>query len=108
MAISIELPPDIESLLTTQYSDLAQAAKEALTVEAYRSGKFGISTVRRILGFETRWEAEQWLADRHVPINYGPEDLEADRRTLDRVLGGNVAFVATAEGDPLGRPRREK
>jgi len=87
MAISINLPPDVEHLLTAQYGDLAQAAKEALAIEAYRSGKFGIGVLRRLLGFGTRWEAEQWLNARHVPINYGPEELEADRQTLDRLLG---------------------
>ena len=87
MGIFIELPPDIEDLLAAHYGDLAQAAKEALAVEGYRSGKFGTSAVRRILGLATRWEAERWLADRQVPIKYGPEELEADRRTLDHLLG---------------------
>jgi len=87
MAITFEIPADIESQLATQFADVAQAAKEAFVVEGYRAGKFGISTVRRILGFETRWEAERWLSDRHVPINYTCEDLEADRQTLNRVLG---------------------
>ncbi len=87
MAVTFDLPPDIETHLAAAYGDLGQAAKEALVVEGYRSGRLGIGAVRRILGFETRWEAEQWLAARRVPINYGSEDLEADRRTLDRVLG---------------------
>jgi hypothetical protein len=87
MAISIDLPPDIETLLATQYGDLARAAKESLAVEAYRSGKLGVNGVRRVLGFQTRWQAEQWLHDRHVPINYGLDELESDRRTLDRLLG---------------------
>jgi predicted HTH domain antitoxin len=86
MAICIELPADVEDLLASQYADLAQAAKEALAIDGYRSGKFGVSTLRRILGFQTRWEAEQWLAQRRVPMNYTVEDLEADRRTLDRLL----------------------
>ena len=63
MTISFDLPPDVQSLLTEQFDDLSQAAKEAFAVEGYRTRKFGVSTVRRILGFETRWDAERWLAE---------------------------------------------
>jgi hypothetical protein len=87
MAISFDLPPDVQSLLTEQFDDLSQAAKEAFAIEGYRTRKFGVSTVRRILGFETRSDAEQWLAKHDVAMNYTREDLEADRRTLDGVLG---------------------
>jgi predicted HTH domain antitoxin len=87
MVISFDVPSDIESLLVAQFRDPGQAAKEALAIEGYRSGKFGVSTVRRILGFETRWEAEEWLFRHRVSINYGSEDLEADRRTLSQLLG---------------------
>lgn len=87
MAISFQLPSDVETELASQFEDVSQAAKEAFVIEGYRSGKFGISMVRRILAVETRWEAERWLAERRVPFSYGPEDLSADRATLTRVLG---------------------
>jgi len=90
MAITFDVTPDLEHLLTARFPDPGQAAKEALTIEGYRTGKFGVSTVRRLLGLETRADAERWLYERHVPINYRPEDLEADRRTLDGLLGENV------------------
>jgi len=89
MHISFDLPADVEQQLAASFEDLERAAKEAFVVEGYRQRKFGIATVRRALGFETRWDAEQWLAQRNVPTNYTPEDLEADRQTLDRLLGGN-------------------
>jgi len=89
MAISFNLPSDVEKNLAARLGDLGQAAKEAFVIEGYRSGRFGISIVRRLLGFETRWEAEQWLSGHDVPINYTPEDLEADRQTLNRLLGGS-------------------
>ena len=87
MAISFDLPADMEEQLAACFGDVGQAAKEALVIEGYRQGKFGTSTVRRLLGLETRWEAERWLADRGVPMNYTPEDLQTDRQTLDRLFG---------------------
>jgi hypothetical protein len=86
MPISFDLPPDVQSLLASQFDDLSQAAKEAFAIEGYRTRKFGLTTVRRILGFETRWDAEKWLTEHDVPMNYTCDDLEADRETLDRVL----------------------
>lgn len=87
MAISFSLPSDVEENLAARLGDLGQAAKEAFVIEGYRRGRFGISVVRRLLGLETRWEAQQWLSRHDVAINYTPEDLEADRQTLNRLLG---------------------
>jgi predicted HTH domain antitoxin len=61
---------------------LGQAAKEALAVQGYSQRKFGISTFRRLLGFETRWEAEKWLSERGIAKNYSVADFKADCETL--------------------------
>ncbi len=87
MPISFDVPSDIEKSLATRFSDLGQAAKEAFVIEGYRNGRFGISMVRRLLCLETRWDAERWLSEHHVPMNYTPEDLEADCRTLNHLFG---------------------
>jgi len=87
MIISFDLPSDIEQDLAGRFEDLGEAAKEAFVIEGYRNGKFGLSVVRRLLGLASRWEAQQWLSERHVPLNYTTEDLESDRQSLDRVLG---------------------
>lgn len=65
---------------------LDQAAFEALVIEGYRSGKFGEATVKQLLKHESRWDTQRWLADRGVLNNYSLEDLEADRRTLDKLF----------------------
>lgn len=87
MSISFELPAEIETDLRRQVGDLNQAAKEAFIVENYRTGLLSIGDVADLLGFQTRYEAEQWLGRRGVHLNYSVEDLEADRETLDQVLG---------------------
>jgi hypothetical protein len=46
-----------------------------------------MAQVRRLLGLESRWDAEEWLGKRGIHLNYTIEDLRADRETLDRLLG---------------------
>ena len=88
MTLSLNIPKEAEqTLLDAWGSGLDRAALEALAIEGYRSGKFGTAQVRKLLNFETRWDAERWLGSRGVHLNYSIEDLDADRRTLDRILG---------------------
>jgi len=86
--ITIHIPDDAEKAFREAWGDnLDRTALEALVIEAYRTGKLGISQVRRLLGLESRWETEAWLGNRGVNWNYSIDDLEADRKTLDRILG---------------------
>ncbi|NOT01071.1 MAG: UPF0175 family protein [Phycisphaerales bacterium] len=88
MTIHLQIPDDAAAALRRAWGDnLDRAALEALVMEGYRAGKLGIGTVRRLLGFDSRYETEEWLGSRGVHWNYGLDDLEADRRTLDRVFG---------------------
>lgn len=88
MGISLNIPPTAEAMLREAWGqNLDCAAVEALAVEGYRSGKLSAADVGRLLGLQDRWTVNQWLADRQVPLNYTLDDLEADRATLDRLLG---------------------
>jgi hypothetical protein len=82
MTVSFELPQDLQQELQLAFGDLGQAAKEALAVRGYSERKFGTSTLRRLLGFDNRWDVEKWLADNKVVRNYSVEDLQADVKTL--------------------------
>ncbi len=88
MTVTLHIPDDAGDVLRQVWGQsLDQAALEALVIEGYRTRRFGGGMVRRLLGLATRWDAEQWLASRNVPLNYDTDDLEADRRALDRLLG---------------------
>lgn len=82
MTISFELPNDLQNELQLAFGDLGQAAKEALAVRGYTERKYGLSTLRRLLGLETRWDVERWLTEHHIERNYSSEDLQADIETL--------------------------
>jgi Uncharacterised protein family (UPF0175) len=88
MTITLNGPSEVEKTLREAWGDrLDRAVLEALAIEGYRSRRFGIGAVRQMLGFESRWETEQWLGGQGVSWNYTLEDLEDDRKTLDEVLG---------------------
>ena len=87
MTLSIELTADLEAELRQSLGeDLSRAALDSLVAEGYRLKKLGIGQVCRLLGFTSRLDAEDWLARRGIHWNYGPEDLEADRATLERLF----------------------
>jgi hypothetical protein len=83
MSQTIHLPDEAARTFRDTWGDaLDRTALEALVIQGYRQRRFGISTVRRLLGFGSRWEAEEWLGSQGVNWNYSVDDLEADRRTL--------------------------
>lgn len=81
MEITVELPNDLE-----KHPDPAREALEALVVAGYRSGSLTAFQASKILGFESRFELDQFLKRRNVAEHaYGREDLDADLGTLRRL-----------------------
>ena len=81
MAVTIELPEEIEQQLETEWGNLPRRALEAVALEGYRSGALTLSQLRRMLEFETRLEADAFLKEHGVYLEYSIEDLERDRET---------------------------
>lgn len=90
MTISFDLPKDVENDLRKEYGDLSAAAKEALIIDAYRTGRLSLGHVAEVVGLPTSILAQRWLSDRGVPLNYSLGDLESDRRTLGKLFGDAV------------------
>lgn len=87
MVTLFDIPPHVEEELQNVFGlDLKRAALEALVIEGYRSNKLGLDQVRRVLGFDSRWQAETWLGERGVYWNYSFEDLQKDRETLRQIF----------------------
>jgi predicted HTH domain antitoxin len=88
VSITLNIPSRVEATLRQALGpDLEAAALEALLIEGYRTGKLSTGDIAEALGYATRIEAERWLSARQIDLNYTITDLEADRATLDRVLG---------------------
>jgi predicted HTH domain antitoxin len=86
MRVTIQLPDDISAALEEQWDDVPRRSLEAIAVEAYRTGALTDSQVRRLLGFESRFQVHALLKEHHVPLQYTAADLEDDLRA-QRELG---------------------
>ena len=64
----------------------ARTTLEAEAIAGYRSGALTSYQTRRLLGFETRYELDGFLKAHDVwERAYSLEDLEQDRRTMQRL-----------------------
>jgi len=87
MEIGIHIPDDIAEDIRKAYgADMARHLLEAYVTQAYQRRELGTAQLRRLLGFETRYEFEDFLAAHNVPRNYTLADLAHDRETA-RLLG---------------------
>jgi hypothetical protein len=85
VTITLELPEDIARQLSTAWRDLSRAAMEGLALEAYRARKLNSDQMRRLLGFETRFELDGFLKQHGVWLEYSVDDLGRDRETHKRL-----------------------
>jgi Uncharacterised protein family (UPF0175) len=86
MEVAIHLPDDIAQQLHEKWGDdIPRRALEIIALECFRERILGESQLRRLLGFETRFEFHAFLKAHEVPF-YTLDDLNHDRETL-RQLG---------------------
>jgi len=78
MSVTIYLPEDISAALTELWDDVPRRSLEAIAVEAYRTEALNESQIRRLLGFETRFQVHALLKEHKVPLRYSSADLQAD------------------------------
>ena len=87
MEVCVHIPDALAGPLTEAYGpDLGRAAIEQLALEGYRTGKLSRYQVQQLLGFDNRYETEEWLGRYGARVNYSITDLKDDRKTLDRHL----------------------
>jgi predicted HTH domain antitoxin len=81
MAVSFELDGLEDELRATYGGDLSRAARDALLIDAYRTGRISIG---RLAAATRRSVAESmsWLADHQVGPNYTTDDIIQDRQVL--------------------------
>jgi predicted HTH domain antitoxin len=82
MAVSFQLPSDLEDELRGELRDLDAEAKEALLVSLYRQGKLSHLALSKALGLD-RFETEDVLRKHNVTEDLGTvEDYLSDAATL--------------------------
>lgn len=78
MQVTLELPEDIAEALGPRPESISRSALEMIAVEGYRSNLLSEAQVRRLLGFETRYEVHGLLKEHGVDLNYSDNSLEQD------------------------------
>ena len=83
MDIGLHIPDDIaEDIRKANGQDIARHILEAYVIQAHQQRELGTAQLRRLLGFETRYELEDFLAPHNIPRNYTLADLEHNRETV--------------------------
>ena len=78
MNVAIELPEAIGRELEAKWGDLSSRGREAIAIEAYRSGALTQAQVQQLLGLSTRWEVDELLKRAGVFLEYTEADLDRD------------------------------
>ncbi len=94
MQITLDIPEEFAAHIIPAGKDLAREALELLAIEGYRTRHLTESQVRRMLGYETRYQVHTLLAAHQVPLNYSLEHLEmdihaSDAMHMERLARGN-------------------
>ena len=86
LTITLRLPPDLEEKVR-RAGNLDSEVQEAFVLELFRRGTLSHYELSRILGLD-RFGTDAWLK-RHGVFegSLTMRDLEADRQTLDRIMG---------------------
>lgn len=80
--INISIPEDIASQLENRWGNLSQKTLEAIAIAAYESEVLTFGEVQRLLGFNSRWETEEFLCRYHAYLHYDKDELKSDILTL--------------------------
>jgi hypothetical protein len=81
MILTMNIPDDISSALTTGFQNLGRAALEALAAEAYEKDVLSLEQVRRLLELESRWDAQEVLSRHGVWPGQSAAEIVQDAAT---------------------------
>ena len=84
MEVLVHIPDDIAARLG-DVDQVERRVLEALALEEFKLGHLSRPELRRLLGFATRSRLDEFLAAHQVFGSYTVEDLERDRRDLERL-----------------------
>jgi len=84
MEVTLRIPEELARLLGTT-DEIERRALEALALEEFKLGHLSRAELRRLLGFGTRAKLDQFLTAHEVFGTYTLDDLERERRDLQRL-----------------------
>ncbi len=66
MTLTLNIPDLLAHRIDAAASSLARRVMEGFAAQSYREGVLSAAEVRALLGFESRWETEEFLSARGV------------------------------------------
>ena len=84
MDVILRIPDELARRLGSA-GQVERRALEALALEEFKLGHLSRSELRRLLGFGTRAKLDEFLVSHQIFGTYSPEELERDRRDLERL-----------------------
>ncbi|HZL56024.1 MAG TPA: UPF0175 family protein [Bryobacteraceae bacterium] len=86
MNLTVEIPDDVAPQLNAAAGgDLSRRVLEGFALEEYKAERISKAQLRRLLGFETRYELDGFLKAHQVWAKYTIEDLRREVSTLQRL-----------------------
>jgi len=85
MNVTVPIPDDLANRLSADGGDLSRRALEGFGLEEYKAGRITKAELRRLLGFETRYELDGFLKAHDVWMNYTVDDLRREVATLKQL-----------------------
>ena len=90
MSITLEIPPEIEQSLVEAWgaaeNGFPRRVLEAVAAEGYRQGALTRHEVGQLLSLSF-YETQTFLKEHECYLPYTLEDLDEDRRSIEKVLG---------------------
>ena len=87
MTVTLDIPDTLNDVLQPLRHRLQRTILEGFAVEGYRQGILSTKEVRLLLGLESRWQAEDFLAAHGVWPGTTAEEVSEDGRRLQALLG---------------------
>jgi len=85
MEVTVVIPDDLAGPLNATGGDLSRRALEGFALEEFKARRISKAQLRRLLGFETRYELDGFLKVHKVWSDYTLEDLQREVSTLMRL-----------------------
>ena len=101
MQVAIDLADDIAEELHAKWSDLPRHALEALAAEGYRTEALSEEQVRRMLGYESRFQVLAFLKEHGIYLESDLADLEHDGQAGDALAHSDWEDFDAAAKRPL-------
>ena len=83
MAVTAHRRDDFAAQLSAEAPRLSRAVLEVRVALEYRAGRIGKPDVRRLLGFESRFELEDFLRSKGIDTSITRDELARQLRMLD-------------------------